>query len=304
MKFVERTDIMSRDSDVWGDYLRYLIFAILSSATIALALKMFRAQKENRYGLLLGNYLTCVLIALLSMQDRRAILNGSLSTLSLGAIAGVFFVAALVFMQSSIKVNGATLTTAFTKLGLIVTLILSFAWFRERPEIFQLIGIGLVLLALIIIHFGERKSRRSKNGAGILLLILTLLGGGLGDSMAKVFEHYGKASESVLYFFWLFCTACVITAVLALISYQKTKKRILTVELLTGCLVGVPNYYSSYLLLQSLRQLPSFLVYTVFSTGTILLVMLFSVVFFKERLNQKQIIGLILIFGALVLLNL
>lgn len=284
--------------------MRYLIFAILSSASIALVLKLFRAQKGNRYGILLGNYLTCVLIALLTMPDRGKILHGSATTLCFGAIAGVFFVAALVLMQSSIKVNGATLTTAFTKLGLIVTLILSFAWFRERPGTLQLIGIGLVLGALAVMYFGGNRSAGAREGKGVILLILTMLGGGFGDSMAKVFERYGKASESVLYFFWLFCTACVITAVLALITYQRTKKRILVMELLAGCVVGVPNYYSSYLLLRALRQLPSYLVYTVFSTGTILVVMLFSLIFFKERLLRRQLIGVFLIFAALAFLNL
>lgn len=283
--------------------MRYLIFAILSSASIALVLKLFRAQKGNRYGILLGNYLTCVLIALLSMPDRGKILHGSMLTLCFGAIAGVFFVAALVFMQSSIKANGATLTTAFTKLGLIVTLILSFAWFRERPGMFQLCGIGLVLAALVVMHFGGSRSASAKDGKGVVLLLLTMLGGGLGDSAAKVFEHYGNASESVLYFFWLFCTACVITAALALITYQRTKKRVLIMELLAGCIVGVPNYYSSFFLLKALQRLPSYLVYTVFSTGTIILVMIFSLIFFKERLSRRQLIGVFLIFSALALLN-
>lgn len=301
MNSVGRTGIIAVIPDEEVFPLRFLILAILSSASIAVALKLFRAQKGNRYGLLLGNYLTCVLIALLSLPDRGRILHGSLSTLGFGAVGGVFFVAALVFIQSSIKVNGATLTTAFTKLGLIVALVLSFVWFRERPGVYQWIGIGLVLLALII-YFGEKRGAGSQSGKGVFLLILTLLAGGCADSMAKVFERYGRASESVLYFFWVFFVACMITAVLALISYQRTKKRVLLMELLTGCLVGVPNYYSSYLLLRALQQLPSFLVYTVFSTGTILLVMLVSVLFLKERLTQRQMIGVIFIFGALVLL--
>ena len=43
---------------------------------MALVLKLFRGQRGNRYGLLLGNYLTCVLIALFSLPDRGQILQG------------------------------------------------------------------------------------------------------------------------------------------------------------------------------------------------------------------------------------
>ena len=79
-----------------------LLLAIVSSAAMALALKWFRDPKGNRYGLLLGNYLTCVLIAFLTMPDRGAVLHGSAVTLICGLIGGCFFIAALVAMQSSI----------------------------------------------------------------------------------------------------------------------------------------------------------------------------------------------------------
>ena len=53
----------------------------------------------------------------------------------------------------------------------------------------------------------------------------------------------------------------------------------------------------------SLRTIPAFIVYPVFSTGAILFVTLISIPLFKEYLNRNQIISLGLILGALVLLN-
>ena len=66
---------------------------------------------------------------------------------------------------------------------------------------------------------------------------------------------------------------------------------------------GIPNYFSSALLLKSLVGLPAFIVYPCFSAGTLLIVTLISVPIFKERLGVKSWIGLVLITGALVLLN-
>ena len=45
----------------------FLILSILSSAAMALLLRLFSKQRGNRYGLVFGNYLTCVLIAMLIM---------------------------------------------------------------------------------------------------------------------------------------------------------------------------------------------------------------------------------------------
>ena len=281
-----------------------LILAIFCSASMTLALKRFRTQDGNRYGILVGNYLTCILIAVLSLPDKRLIWAGHVSSLGFGILGGVFFVAALVAMQTSVRINGATLTAAFAKLGLTVTLLVSILWFRERPGVVQLIGIVLVFAALLILHGRKDNAEQAAGKASVPLLLLTLLLSGCADSMAKVFEELGDAHENVLYFFWVFLIAGILAAILALAEYLRTKKKIRLKELAAGIVVGVPNYYSSYLLLIALRKLPALVTYLVYSTGTILLVFLCSVLFFRERLSRRQLCGISLILAALVLLNL
>ena len=124
------------------------------------------------------------------------------------------------------------------------------------------------------------------------------------DFMAKVFEHTGHPEDDRVYIFFVFTVACIITLVLSYIEYRKTGKKIILKELLAGIAVGVPNYFSSFFLLSSLERLPSFLVYPIFSTGTIVLVMLVSTLLFKERPTKKQYAGIAMILLALVLLNL
>ena len=63
--------------------------------------------------------------------------------------------------------------------------------------------------------------------------------------------------DCVLYFFFVFLTAAVLSAVLAVMEYRRTGKRILLPELAAGVAVGIPNYFSSYLLLKALVSLPA-----------------------------------------------
>lgn len=282
----------------------YLILAMLSSAAMALVLKWFRGQRGNRYGILLGNYVTCVLIAWLMLPQKSAVLGGSSATLICGGAGGLLFVAALVCMQTSIRRSGATLTTAFARLGLLVTLGVSILIFRESPAPVQLAGIGLALCALLLLRDKNTGSAGSRTAAGFGLLLLTMLTGGGGDAMAKIFEQIGPEAESRLYFFYLFATALVLCGGLLLWERRKTGKHILPGELAAGILVGIPNYFSSYLLLRALQSLPASLAYPTYSAGTILLVLLLSALLFRERLSGKQIPGILLILTALVLLNL
>ena len=279
----------------------FLLLAILSSASMALALRFFRDPAGNRYGIILGNYLTCILLAALLTPREQSLLQTSPATLWMGVVSGLFYVAALVLMQSSVHRSGAGLSSAFARLGLLVSLLVSILWFGERPGPVQLLGVLLVLAALVLIRGGDEGGRAKK---GFWLLLLTLLCSGGADAMSKVFEQLGDPSQSTHFFFWLFLTALLLTAGLALAERLRRGKRLLLRELAAGVAVGVPNYFSSWLLLLALQRLPAFLAYPVFSTGTILLVLGASALFFRERLSRRQGLGVGLILAALVLLNL
>ena len=280
----------------------FLLLAIVSSAAMALVLKAFRAGRGNRYGILLGNYLTCVLISFLTLPEKTMILSGSAATLACGTAGGVFFVAALVCMQSSIRRSGATLTSAFARLGLVVCLGVSILAFGERPGALQTVGICLALTAIVLLApGGKREGRRTAGGLGLLLCTLLCSGG--ADVMAKVFDQYCPAREGSLYFFFLFSVATVLCLGLLILARVRTGERIDARMFAAGLLVGIPNFYSSYLLLRALQNLPASLTYPVYSTGTILLVMLLSVLLFKERLQRRQLPGMALLFAALIMLN-
>ncbi len=279
----------------------YLLTAILCSASMALALRLFKGREGNRYGILLGNYLTCILLAALLTPRGQSVFAVSSRTLLLGGITGFFYVAALVGMQTSIHRNGAGLSSAFARLGLLVSLAVSILFFGERPSPVQLVGVALVIAALVLIH-GTTGEGGGKRG-GFLLLLLTLLFSGCADAMSKVFEQLGDAGENTHFFFWLFSTALLFTVGLAVREAVRSGKKLRWQELLAGIAVGIPNYFSSYLLLRALQKLPAFLVYPVYSTGTILLVLAAGALFFRERLTKRQTIGAALILAALVLLN-
>ena len=286
----------------------YLIIAVLSSASMAIVLKIFRNQKGNRYGIILGNYLTCVLLSFLLMPEKHALLSPDPITILCGIVAGVLFVAGLVSMQSSIAVNGAILTSAFSKLGLIVPLVISAVFFGDRIRILQIPGILLIFLSFWLILFDKDSIKKQHSGTASgrkpVLLLAVLLACGFADAMAKVFEHVGKREEDQLYFLILFAAAALITCFLMYMEYRKTGKKLSGKEFLAGILVGIPNYFSSALLLQALTGLPSFVVYPCFCAGTLLLVTVIGAAFFRARPGKRAWAGLAVIVLALVLLNL
>ena len=65
-------------------------------------------------------------------------------------------------------------------------------------------------------------------------------------------------------------------------------------EMAAGIAVGIPNYYSSFLLLPALVVLPAIIVYPINSTGAILIVMAVDALVFHQRYTKRQWLGIVL----------
>ena len=111
--------------------MSYLLLATCSSAVMAIVLRIFQNSKGNRYAIILGNYLICILISWFSLPNRLMVLEGLPATILCGIIGGAFFVAGLVTMQTSTRLNGATLTTVFARMGLVISLAISIFVFGQ-----------------------------------------------------------------------------------------------------------------------------------------------------------------------------
>lgn len=70
-----------------------------------------------------------------------------------------------------------------------------------------------------------------------------------------------------------------------------------------GLLIGIPNYGSALFLLRSLSSIPAMIAYPTYSVASIVLVTLMGVMVFKEKLSHRQGVSMMIIFAALVLLN-
>ena len=190
----------------------YLIFAILFSASLALALRISETFSDNRYGILVGNYVTCLVVAFVLLPDKNIFAAGSRTAVLTGIVNGFLFTGNLVLMQKCIRENGAVLSSAFAKLGIVIPVTASILFLGEIPTLFQLVGIVLVIVAIWVINSeGDRGcGRRRRMGSAGLLLVLFVVSG-MADGMSKVTERIGERRFDALFLFYTFLTALVLT---------------------------------------------------------------------------------------------
>ena len=277
----------------------YLILAFCSSALISIVMRLGENRIQNNISTLAVNYLMCLLLSLVYSAG-----SGSLTvpmpdgrmTVILGLISGAFYMGSFILYQHNIYRNGVLMSSTFMKLGVLVPTTLAIIAFGERPGVLQVIGICLAIAAIIIVNGGGGESATVTAPKALILLLLV---GGSGDAMSKFYEELGRPEFSSQYLLYTFAVALVLCALTALLRGQRMTRS----DLLFGCLVGVPNYYSARFLLLSLADVPAVIAYPVFSVGTIILVGIAGVLVFHEKMSARQWTGIAIVIAAMVLLN-
>ena len=276
----------------------FLILAILSSAMVAIMMRLAQPRVANPTGLLAANYIVCTLTALILSIPELPNLSGSSIGFpaGLGAVNGFIYLAGFALMQWSTRHNGVVLSSIFMKLGILVSMLISIVWFRELPTTLQTAGFFLAVAAIVIINYSKGTSL--SRSSWVLLLMLCM--SGMGDVMSKVYEVYGNPGFQNLFLMFTFFAALILC--LGLMVWKK--ERLGWQEMGFGVLLGVPNFLSSLFLLKALASVPGVIAFPSYSVATILVVAMAGLLFFREKLARKQIIGAVLICIALVLLNL
>lgn len=274
-----------------------LLLAIVSSALVSVTMRLSEGKIKHNTAMLAVNYIMCAFLAWAYTGFGSWFLSGTgrQSTVIMGWINGILYLAGFVLLQRNIRTNGVVLSSTFIKLGLLVSMVVSVVFFGERPQLWQWAGFLLAVAAIILMNYRPGKGK-AENAAGLILL---LLAGGGGDAMSKFFEELGNPAHSGHFLLYTFLVALALCVNLYRIRGEKPGKR----EWLFGLLIGIPNFFSAKFLLGALKDIPAVIVYPVYSVATILAVTVTGILVFRETLDKRQWLALTMILVALVLLN-
>lgn len=274
-----------------------LLLAIVSSSLVSIVMRASEKYTKGNHGMLAINYAICVVMAAIytGVGNLLPKTEGIGFTLGLGIGTGVVYLAGLMLVKLNIQKNGVVLTSIFQKLGLLVQLLISIVFFKEQPELIQILGIVLCLIAVVMINF-----EKGQTAIGFKLgLFLILINSGLCDGMSKVHEELGNPALSDHFLFYTFAVALILCVGLIVAKKESFSWK----DIAFGILLGVPNYFSASFLLKALNDLAAVIVFPTFSVATVVVISMTGVLAFKEKLSKKQWIGMGVILIALVLLN-
>ncbi len=291
-----------------------LMLAFLCSGSISLIFKYSENNNLNRYVVTTVNYVIATImgIAFALRVPFEGFDDGMLTfvrfikgaqmgpgssmtwALMVGIVTGILFFLTFITYQISVRKYGPSITGMFGKLGILVPMLLSVYLFHEYPTNFQLAGIVLSFVSIILINLSKNLKWEIK---GLLIVFFFL--GGMAEFMNKIFQKYAMLEFKPVFLLTVFATALLVSLIKTFPHIRSITKK----DVWVGVLVGVPNYFSSFFLINALRELPTSVVFPVYSAGSILTIIIASHYLFKEVYSAKKITAIVLTIVALVLIN-
>lgn len=268
-----------------------LLFAIISASLLFNIFKYFEKYKVVSLYAIVINYLIASSLSFIVPEETKSIQYAmDQPWLPIAIFLGFLFVSLFQVMAYASQVIGVATTTIANKITFIFPTALGILFFSEDWNLLKLLGFVIAIAAIILT--AEKKIKLPKgNSYGIIALLF--FGGGLLESLLNYSsKHLIAQGDTSLYFGYLFFFAFVFGIMMMIRHIIKSKIKPTLKDVLWGVILGIPNYFSMYMLLESLDELPSSTVFPVANMGVILCSTFFSVILFKEKISKKKALAL------------
>lgn len=283
----------------------YLILCIIINGLIGVIFKLFGKYDVNTLHAILINYAVCVFSGMIFIGDFGFLVDvfhKGWVYVSIGL--GLCFIIIFNAYAKAVQQSGVGLATIFQKMALIAPVIVAIGFYGDEISIYKIIGLILSIASLFLLSMqGKGSSNGIRKGLGILLLVF--LGSAVIDLMLYIVEVENLApGADVRFVSSLFFFAMVFGLVFLLLSPKERKVKLTKRSLIAGIFLGIPNFFSIYLLLKVISLgWEGSVVFPANNVGVLTIAALFGVFMFKEEVTTRKILGFVCALSAIIFLS-
>lgn len=282
----------------------YLALSVLASTLIFIIFKLFSKYHVDTLQAIVVNYIVASVSGIIAYSEPIDLSSVSGKGWFFGAmILGIIFISVFNLMAITTQRNGLSVAAVATKMSLVIPIVFGVIVYQESTGIIKIIGI---LIALIAVYLTSIKTTggipiTKKN---LIFPVLVFIGSGVIDTSIKFLEtHYVAKNDIPVFSATVFGFAAIV-GIITLASKAITGTfKIAFKNIIAGIVLGVPNYFSIYFLIQALRHdsMDSSTVFTINNVAILLVSTLAGILFFQEKLTLKNWIGIILAIISIIL---
>ena len=279
-----------------------LIISILATSTLFNIFKFFEKYRVVSLNAIVINYMVASALAFL-LPDKIKPFNYVIHQpwFPISILLGFLFVVLFQIMAYSSQKIDVSTTTIANKITFVFPTIMGILFFSEDWNYLKITGFIVAITSIILSAENKRQFPKTKT---YLVILLLFFGGGILESLLSYCQKFLiQPFDTSIFFGYLFLFAFLFGLIILIWNINKGKETPSIKDVFWGLVLGVPNYFSMYFLLESLNDLPSSTVFPVANMGVILCSTLISILLFREKISKKKSLALLCSILAILLIS-
>lgn len=291
-------------------------YVFLFAALMAAITKGYCSKKTSGYvneykDAMLFNSIRMVIcfvigLGVLAVSGKMGFLKINRTVLLITLLSGAANSAFAVLWLVSLKKGAYMMLDVFCMLGVLIPITGCAVFFGEAIEINAVIGMAVLIASVCLVCSYNNTIKQKITLSSFIVLLICGISNGLSDFSQKLFVKLtSDIPISVFNFYtYLFSAIILIICFLVLRPHSDNKETFNIKPIIKYVLImSVCLFLYSYLKTCAAKYLPSAQLYPLLQGGGLILASVMSAVVFHERLTAKAIIGIILSFAALIIIN-
>ena len=283
----------------------FLLLALLSGSVKGYCGKRTSGCVREYKDAMFTNFIRMIFCVVISLALICVQGDAGLITMLSGVTTSVFVVAWLI----SVRKGAYMMLDVFLMMGVIVPLLLSSAMFGETIHMNQWIGLAILFVAVLIMCSYNNSIKEKMSIGSVILLIICGAANGLTDFSQKLYVRSVGGSAAVFNFYTYVFSAIVLLVVFGAIKIKDRSGANSEIDVMRKVgiyvlIMSICLFVNSYFKTKAAAILPSAKLYPLNQGASLILSSFMSMIFFKEKLTVKCIIGIILSFIGLLVINL
>lgn len=282
-----------------------LVLTILFSSFIFVIFKLFDRFKIDVFQAIVFNYFTAFLCGILlygNEWNSSALID--INWFYYAIIAAILFISLFILMGLSSQNNGVAITSVAVKMSMAASIFGMIFLNNERVSALKILGILFAFVGVVLVSW-QTKSAGENQKKSLWMLFVLFFGSGVLDLVLNYVQNNElKVLSPSLFSAFGFGMAGIIGFVVFLFQLQQKKAHFAFKNVLGGIILGIPNYFSIYLLIKSYKEVgwADSTVLAIINVSIVCIAALTGFFIFKEKLNLTKGLGIIASLFAILML--
>lgn len=281
-----------------------LIGSCFSSLLLFVLFRTFPKLGISTFQAIVFNYLTafsCGFI-LFGHHWKRASMTHS-NWMLLAITCAILFISLFLLMGKSAQSNGVATTSIASKMSMALSLLAMLIWYKETFSLVKIIGIFIAILSILLVSYQPKKDQSQLTS--LWMLPVLFIGSGILDFLLSFSErNFSETIHPALFSACGFGLAGCIGSSILFFRILQGKEKVELKNILAGIALGIPNYFSIFLMLTAYRtsELNSSTVLALINISVVIGSALIGAIIYREAMNWQKWTGLAAAILSILLL--